>query len=406
MATANGIRANRSTTTSGTDGLGPFDAGYPGPDPDGTEGNGKPEQGEPNFGILDKDESDQLGLTGFLISAVHTYDLNNDERNWTALSSRCLPRPTSSRRSMDVNLANHFSSYMFHLYGRNTYSAATGQIAANRRDRAVLHGADLRAGHRRSLPAEADRPADLQCQVPVRQAARQADREGGCGRRPSHACTGTDRAEQTFDAFYQKYNFEGYRVYRSTEANFLETQIITDAYGKPTFRKPIAQFDLVDGVMGLHPIDVNGAQFYLGDDSGLQHAFIDSTVQNGQTYYYAVTAVRPGVSRRTSPDGRFGIPPVGDDEHHQGRRQWTGDQSRCQHCCGHTACAGRRVYHPAGDRRRRDRAGNGECRGEDHRPGFASATITTSGWSSSIRRRSTTTPTRTTVSSIRRRVTR
>ncbi len=46
-----------------------------------------------------------------------------------------------------------------------------------------------------------------------------------------------DRAEKTFDAFYQKYNFEGYKVYRSTEANFLETQIITDAYGKPTYKK-------------------------------------------------------------------------------------------------------------------------------------------------------------------------
>jgi TusA-related sulfurtransferase len=37
--------------------------------------------------ILDKDESDQLGLTGFAIFAAHTYDLNNDEHNWTALSA-------------------------------------------------------------------------------------------------------------------------------------------------------------------------------------------------------------------------------------------------------------------------------------------------------------------------------
>ena len=51
----------------GTDGIGPFDEGYIGPDVDGTEGNGIPDQGEPNFGILDKDESDQLGLTGFKI---------------------------------------------------------------------------------------------------------------------------------------------------------------------------------------------------------------------------------------------------------------------------------------------------------------------------------------------------
>ena len=87
----------------GTDGLGPFDEGYTGPDPDGSQGDGKPEQGEPNFGILDKDESDQLGLTGFAIFAVHTYDLNNDERNWNALSA--LPSP-HGQSLVGVNLGN------------------------------------------------------------------------------------------------------------------------------------------------------------------------------------------------------------------------------------------------------------------------------------------------------------
>jgi hypothetical protein len=109
----------------GTDGLGPLDEGYPGPDPDGTEGNGKPDQGEPNFGLLDKDESDQLGLTGFVISAVHTYDLNNDERNWKALSA--LPQP-HGQSLVGVNLANHFSSYLFHLFGRNTYGQRQGTV--------------------------------------------------------------------------------------------------------------------------------------------------------------------------------------------------------------------------------------------------------------------------------------
>ncbi|MBU2585547.1 MAG: hypothetical protein KKH32_09485, partial [Bacteroidetes bacterium] len=61
----------------GSDGLGPFDENYSGADPDGTQGNGKPDQGEPNFGILDKDESDQLGLTGFKIFPCHRYELHN-----------------------------------------------------------------------------------------------------------------------------------------------------------------------------------------------------------------------------------------------------------------------------------------------------------------------------------------
>ena len=108
-----------------SDNIGPLDAGYTGPDADGSEGDGKPEQGEPNFGILDKDESDQLGLTGFLIAAVHTYDLNNDERNWTAFTQ--LPTP-HGQQLLGVNLANYFSSYLFHLNGRQTYSTEIGQI--------------------------------------------------------------------------------------------------------------------------------------------------------------------------------------------------------------------------------------------------------------------------------------
>jgi len=106
----------------GTDGIGPGDPGYIGPDPDGTEGNGIPNQGEPNFGILDKDESDQLGLTGYTLFPVHTYELIDDEENWDVLTS--LPQPPGSLQG--VNLANYFSSYFFSLAGKTTYSIMTG----------------------------------------------------------------------------------------------------------------------------------------------------------------------------------------------------------------------------------------------------------------------------------------
>ncbi|MCB0753476.1 MAG: hypothetical protein KDC52_18535, partial [Ignavibacteriae bacterium] len=118
-----------------------------------------------------------------------------------------------------------------------------------------------------------------------------------------------DRAEKTFDAFYQRVNFEGYRIYRSTEPNFIENKIITDAFGKATYRDPIAQYDLVDNEKGLHPIDVNGALFYLGNDTGLKHSFVDSTVQNGQTYYYAVSAYDKGFTTINIEGSFEGIPP-------------------------------------------------------------------------------------------------
>jgi len=289
----------------GSDGLGPFDEGYPGPDPDGSEGNGKPDQGEPNFGILDKDESDQLGLTGFVISAVHTYDLNNDERNWTALSA--LPQP-HGQSLVGVNLANHFSSYLFHLFGRNTYSARVGQIQqtgeTERFSMALIFGMNADDLFRRKRTVQQIYNANYRFAKPP-------DKPMVKVIPGDHRVTlyWDNRAELTFDAFYQKYNFEGYRIYRSTEANFLENKIITDAFGRPTFRLPIAQFDLIDGVKGLHPIGVNGAFFNLGDDTGLQHSFVDSTVENGQTYYYAVVAYDQGFTTTTVTGEFVGIPP-------------------------------------------------------------------------------------------------
>ncbi len=290
----------------GSDGIGPLDEGYTGPDPDGTEGNGKPDQGEPNFGILDKDESDQLGLTGFLIFPVHTpYNLDNDEQNWRGLSS--LPQP-HGQSLIGVNLANYFSSYLFHLNGRNTYSARTGKIQetgeTERFSMALIFGMNAEDLFRRKRTVQQIYNANYHFAKPPDKPTVKAipgDRRV--------TLYWDNRAEQTFDAFYQKYNFEGYRVYRSTEPNFLENKIITDAYGRPTFRQPIAQFDLVDGVKGLHPIGVNGAYFNLGDDTGLQHSFIDSTVQNGQTYYYAVVAYDQGFTTTTVTGEFIGIPP-------------------------------------------------------------------------------------------------
>ncbi len=274
----------------GTDGIGSFDQGYEGPDDDGTEGNGRPDQGEPNFGILDKDESDQLGLTGFLIYAVHDYELRNDEQNWKVLSS--LPKP-QEQPLIGVNLANSFSSSLFHMNGRESYSQQIGAqqetgeterfsmaliFAMNendlfRRKRTVqkIYNAHYRFAKPPDKPILKAIPGDKKVTL-----------------------IWDDRAEKTFDPFYQTYNFEGYKIYRSTEPNFLENKTITDAYGKPTYIDPIAQFDLIDGIKGLHPIDVNGALFYLGNDTGIKHSFIDTDVQNGQTYYYAVVAYDKG----------------------------------------------------------------------------------------------------------------
>ncbi|MFT4603434.1 MAG: hypothetical protein ACI9W4_000148 [Rhodothermales bacterium] len=110
-------------------------------------------------------------------------------------------------------------------------------------------------------------------------------------------------AEDSFDNFLaglgrNPNDFEGYRVYRSTDAAFLDALTITDGFGNALLRKPIAQFDKINGFAGFHPVDVNGVKFFLGtnrqdpgeDEQGLTHSYVDTDVTNGIQYFYALTA--------------------------------------------------------------------------------------------------------------------
>jgi hypothetical protein len=113
-----------------------------------------------------------------------------------------------------------------------------------------------------------------------------------------------DIAEESRDPFlgfqnndptlgYKK-DFEGYLIYRSTEAEFNDIKVITDSKGAPKYWKPIAQFDLVDSIKGPDPVGINGARFWRGDNTGLQHSYIDTDVKNGQRYYYALVSYDMG----------------------------------------------------------------------------------------------------------------
>lgn len=289
----------------GSDGIGPYDDNYTVPDIDGTEANGRPDQFEPDFGVLDKDETDQLGLTGFAIFPVHRYELLKDEENWTALSA--LPSPHGQSLA-GVNLGNYFSSYLFHMAGRNTYSGTTHKTEetgeTQRFSMALIFGIDKDDLFRRKRTVQSIYNANYRFAKPPEKPVVKVI--------PGDARVTLywdDRAEKTFDAFYQKYNFEGYRIYRSTEPNFIENKIVTDAYGKTVYRKPLAMFDLVDGVKGLHPIDIQGAKFNMGSETGLSHSYVDTTVQNGQTYYYSVVSYDQGFTTTTIAGEFEGIPP-------------------------------------------------------------------------------------------------
>jgi hypothetical protein len=273
----------------GEDGLTPNDFGYPGPDIG--EADGVPTPGEPNFDFLDKDEADQIGLTGFRIFPVHTYELWNEKQDWGVFKS--APPPHSQQ--VTANLGMFFSSGPFPLRAGDTQNYSMALLFGEDVNDLVLTKNTVQqiynADYRFAKPPEKPRLLSV---------------TPGNGQ---VTLVWDSRAEQSWDPFLQEYDFEGYRIYRSTEPEFLDTKVITDAYGRATFRKPIAQFDLDNQYQGLHPIDLQGANFYLGDNSGLKHYYVDKDVQNGQTYYYAVVSYDHGLVDTSGTGELAGIPP-------------------------------------------------------------------------------------------------
>ena len=82
-------------------------------------------------------------------------------------------------------------------------------------------------------------------------------------------------------------DFEGYKLYRSEDGGATWGQEIIDALGNFIGYVPIAQYDLVNNFQGFDPI--NGMN-YLGNNTGIKHFYVDSTVYNGVEYVYTITA--------------------------------------------------------------------------------------------------------------------
>ena len=264
----------------GEDGVGPYDMRYTGPDLG--EGDGMPTNQEPNYNETDPDESDQIGLTGFEIFPVHKYELTNDEENWGVFSKAPLPM---NQILQPNNLGMFFSSGAFPLYAGEIerYSMALlfgedrNDLVKNKRTVQQIYNADYRFSKPPAKPNLTVYPGDGEVTL-----------------------VWDDIAEKSYDPFLQEYDFEGYLIYKSTEAQFLENKIITDAYGNKTFQKPVKQFDLEDGKKGLHPIDIYGIKFNMGEDTGLKYTWTDTDVKNGQKYYYAIVSYDYGLVTYTS----------------------------------------------------------------------------------------------------------
>ncbi|MCF7741466.1 MAG: endonuclease/exonuclease/phosphatase family protein, partial [Candidatus Marinimicrobia bacterium] len=101
----------------------------------------------------------------------------------------------------------------------------------------------------------------------------------------------------TYEESILDYNdFQGYKLYRSRDPEMSDALINPGLWYIPIMRQPELVCDKIDGRKGHTNYGiVDGFGFYLGEDSGIQHFYIDDSVENGETYYYVLTAYDHGI---------------------------------------------------------------------------------------------------------------
>lgn len=269
------------TDDVGVDGIGPDDNGYEGPDEG--EGDGVPTAGdrfdptmpgEPNYESTDLDEADQIGLTSFNAYQFGSDAIKNDKSIWRRLRPKTLVGEENAFTDIDQNSDNIF------LYGSGYFPLKAGDT--QRFSVALLMGENQKDLYNTAQVVQNIYDSGYQFATPPDKPTVTA--VAGDGKVTLYW---DDVAEDSNDPVYGK-DFQGYSIYRSTDAGFNECYTITDNNGVATFWEPIARFDLDDGITGESHVGVSGIHFDLGDDTGLQHEYTDTTVTNGVKYYYAV----------------------------------------------------------------------------------------------------------------------
>ncbi len=281
----------------GIDGLGPQDNGYPGPD--FGEGNGVPDQGEPNYGRTDPDESDQIGLTSFnFFNLSASPDMRNDSLLW----GRMTPGRFDVIPPIPQDGDFIYASGYFPLIPSNGNGDVKERFSVS-----LLFGEDLKdiVGNKEIVQQIYN--AGYKFPQPPRKPKITLTQEDG----KVVIYWNGDKTENDRDFITKKKDFEGYKIYKATDASFQDARVITNGQGILSFDKPIAQFDLVDSIKGyFYPSQrqleqVGGTSFYLGDNTGIVNKYVDSDVIKGQTYYYAVCAYDAGdASLDIFPNGK------------------------------------------------------------------------------------------------------
>lgn len=305
----------------GIDGIGPESQNYPGPDygeGDGVpsqafyndlNGNGKydPEElgtlsdeqlpgykwagSEPNFGYRDISESDMVGLTGFTAASFGTPNYpKNDDLVWEWFTKPEID-PEQELLKQEGDNVFCFSTGPMKLGKGESQRFSMAIIMGENKDDLILNAATsvkiLEADYRFAQP-------------PAKPIVRAVPGDGRV------TLYWDAKSEESIDPLTQQKDFEGYKIYRSRDYNFADVYTVTDANGVPFLGQALlddntgkrAQFDLDNKYSGLaeREYEGRGVKFNLGNNTGLVHEYVDSTVQNGIKYYYAVVAYDRGTS--------------------------------------------------------------------------------------------------------------
>ncbi|MCK5077902.1 MAG: hypothetical protein KAR38_16085, partial [Calditrichia bacterium] len=249
------------------------------------EGDGQPTPGqgdlpgESNIDITDVSESDQIGLTSFIFYEYGSITYSNDEDMWEK----------SYPGFFDGHLENVDADYIF--------SCGYFPLKPEQKEFfsvAMIYGWDEQ---------DIIRNKDI-----VQKIYNSNYNFAVAPDKPNVTAVAGDGkitlywdavAEDSYDRYLKDYDFEGYKIYRATDPGFNDAGSITDGYGYDIYTKPLAVFDKIDSVFDFFPeTSGNGVQFFLGNETGLTHTFVDESVINGVRYYYAVTAYDRGAAEQ------------------------------------------------------------------------------------------------------------
>ncbi|RPI05878.1 MAG: hypothetical protein EHM64_04940 [Ignavibacteriae bacterium] len=242
-----------------------------------TSGAGTDLPGESNVDKTDVDESDQIGLTSFKFYEYSKLTYSSEEQMWTYSQPGYFDNKTTTIGDYDYV----FSSGYFPL------RSGTREFLSM----ALVYGIDEIDIIRNKDVVQTIYNANYNFAIaPIKPTVK------AVAGNKQVILTWDDNAEMSFDRFLREYDFEGYKIYKSTDYTFADAGTITDGLGYDRFKKPLAIYDKIDSMYGYFPKDIGnkGVLFNLGNESGLAHKFVDGDVTNGMRYFYAVTAYDRG----------------------------------------------------------------------------------------------------------------